>query len=148
MTLASFLLRAASFRQKLLSETDLRESRMTLIAIALAAAAASQPVPAPVVAAGMTDVAYTELTTGNADAAVRKLEGSASAVNDPAVLINLGTAYAQQGATDKALAAFRAAIASRDRYDLELADGSWMDSREAARVALGNLQRATAQAAR
>jgi tetratricopeptide (TPR) repeat protein len=148
MTLASFLLRAASFRQKLLAETDLRESRMTLIAIVLAAAAAGQPVPAPAATAGITDVAYTELTSGNADAAVRKLENGAGAESDPAVLINLGTAYAKQGATDKALAAFRAAVASRDRYDLELADGSWMDSREAARVALGNLQRATAQAAR
>lgn len=121
---------------------------MTLIAIVLAAAAAGQPVPAPAAAAGITDVAYTELTTGNADAAVRKLEESLGSENDPAVLINLGTAYAKQGATDKALAAFRAAVASRDRYDLELADGSWMDSREAARIALGNLQRTTAQAAR
>lgn len=121
---------------------------MSLIAVILAAAAASQPVPAPVPSAGMTDVAYTELTAGNADAAVRKLEEAASADSDPAVLINLGAAYARQGATDKALASFRAAIASPERYDLELADGSWMDSREVARSALGRLQRATAQAAR
>lgn len=96
----------------------------------------------------VTDVAYTELSTGNADAAVQKLEGSARQSRDPALLINLGTAYARQGATDKALAAFRAAVASPERYDLELADGSWLDSREVARIALANLQRATAQAAR
>jgi tetratricopeptide (TPR) repeat protein len=120
---------------------------MSLSAIVLAAAAASQPVPAPILDAGMTDVAYSELTTGNADAAVRKLEEAAQ-TSDPAVLINLGAAYARQGATDKALASYRAAIASPDRYDLELADGRWMDSRAVARTALSNLQRHTAQAAR
>jgi Tfp pilus assembly protein PilF len=121
---------------------------MSLTAVILAAAAATQPVPAPAASAGMADVAYTELAAGDAEAAVRKLEEAASSDSDPAMLINLGTAYARQGATDKAIAAFRAAAASPERYDLELADGSWMDSREAARVALSNLQRATAQASR
>lgn len=121
---------------------------MSLIAAVLAATAATQPVPVPAAVSGVTDVAYSELTGGDAAAAVRKLEEAASAARDPAVLINLGTAYARQGATDKALAAFRAAIASPERYDLELADGRWMDSREAARAALGNLQRATARAER
>lgn len=120
---------------------------MSLTAIILAAAAASQPVPAPAAGAGIIDVAYSELTTGDADAAVRKLEENGR-VSDPAVLINLGAAYARQGATDKALASYRAAIASPDRYDLELADGRWMDSRQVARAALGKLQRETAQAAR
>ncbi len=109
--------------------------------IAILAVALAQGAPA------QADVAYNELAAGDAAAAVRKLEAGADS-SDPAVLINLGTAYARQGATDKALVAFRAAIASPDRYDLELADGSWMDSREVARVALAGLQRATAQAAR
>lgn len=116
---------------------------MSLAAIIVATALA-QATPA----AGISDVAYTELSAGNAGAAISKLEHSAVDRSDPAVLINLGTAYARQGATDKALAAFRAAIASPDRYDLELADGSWMDSREVARQALARLQRNTAQAAR
>lgn len=120
---------------------------MSLSAMILAAAAASQPVPAPAVSAGVTDVAYAELTSGNTDAAVRKLADAAES-SDPAVLINLGAAYARQGATDKALASYRAAIASTERYDLELADGRWMDSRVVARTALSNLQRATAQASR
>ncbi|MET1755313.1 hypothetical protein ABVV53_07560 [Novosphingobium sp. RD2P27] len=120
---------------------------MSLTTIILAAAMAHAP-PAAVEEAGVSDVAYTELSAGDANGAIRKLEGSASESNDPALLINLGTAYAQQGATDKALAAFRAAIASRERYELELADGTWMDSREAARSALARLQRITAQAAR
>lgn len=119
---------------------------MSLSALILAAAAASQPIPAPVLAE-VSDVAYSELAAGDANAAVRKLEESGG-TSDPAVLINLGTAYARQGATDKALAAYRAAIASSERYDLELADSSWMDSREVARTALSKLQRTTAQAAR
>ncbi|VWX48950.1 hypothetical protein [Novosphingobium sp. 9U] len=94
------------------------------------------------------DVAYAELAAGNAVAALRKLEEPSVDRSDPAVLINLGSAYARQGATDKALAALRAAVTSSERYDLELADGSWMDSREVARIALAKLQRGAAQAAR
>jgi tetratricopeptide (TPR) repeat protein len=115
---------------------------MSIAAIIIATALA-QAAPAT-----LNDVAYTELSSGNSGAAVRKLENDAMDRSDPALLINLGTAYARQGATDKALAAFRAAIASPDRYDLELSDGSWMDSREAARQALAKLQSRTAQAAR
>ncbi|WP_419956702.1 hypothetical protein [Novosphingobium rhizovicinum] len=121
---------------------------MSLFAATIAAVLA-QSAPATVLdEPTMTDVAYTELSAGDADGAVRKLEASIGDSTDPALLINLGTAYARQGATDKALAAFRAAVASPDRYDLELADGSWMDSREAARSALVRLQRINAQAAR
>lgn len=121
---------------------------MSLTTIILAAAMAQSAPAAAIEQAGVSDVAYTELSAGDADGAIRKLEGSATDSDDPALLINLGTAYARQGATDKALAAFRAAIASPERYELELADGSWMDSREAARSALARLQRVTAQAAR
>lgn len=119
---------------------------MLLTAVILASALA-QPI-APQADGSTPDVAYAELAAGNADAALRKLEEPSVDRTDPAVLINLGTAYARQGATDKALVALRAAVSSPERYDLELADGSWMDSREVARRALANLQRATAQAAR
>ncbi|MCT2400262.1 hypothetical protein [Novosphingobium mangrovi (ex Huang et al. 2023)] len=95
------------------------------------------------------DVAYEELATGRADAALRKLEASDAAKSqDPATLINLGTAYAGAGQADKAIASYRAAIASSDRYDLELADGTWMDSRVAARTALKRLLGTIAQASR
>ncbi|EJL20754.1 hypothetical protein [Novosphingobium sp. AP12] len=88
----------------------------------------------------VTDVAYHELAAGQSQAAVQKLEaGGAAQSNDPAALINLGSAYARAGMADKALAAYRAAVASPDRYDLELADGSWVDSRVAARMALRGL---------
>jgi hypothetical protein len=36
---------------------------------------------------------------------------------------------------------FRAAIASSERYDLQLADGRWMSSRAAARLAAAALER-------
>lgn len=95
------------------------------------------------------DVAYTELSSGNAEAAVRKLEAAGAAKSeDPATLINLGAAYAANGQSEKALASYRAAVASPDRYDLQLADGSWTDSRAAARLALNNLLRSTARASR
>jgi tetratricopeptide (TPR) repeat protein len=95
------------------------------------------------------DVAYTELSSGQAGAAVSKLEASgATKSEDPATLINLGSAYAANGQTEKALATYRAAVASSDRYDLQLADGSWVDSRAAARLALNNLLRTTARASR
>lgn len=119
---------------------------MLLIA-AFMAAALAPAVPAGA-DAGMADVAYTELAAGDAEAAVRKLEERAGSRTDPALLINLGAAYARQGATDKALSSFRAAIASQDRYDLELSNGRWMDSRVIARQALANLQSRMAQAAR
>ncbi|HUD30726.1 MAG TPA: hypothetical protein VMQ93_17810 [Novosphingobium sp.] len=87
-----------------------------------------------------TDVAYQELAAGQSQEAVRKLEaGGAAQSNDPAALINLGAAYARAGMADKALAAYRAAVASPERYDLELADGSWVDSRVAARMALRSM---------
>lgn len=101
--------------------------------------------PAPDVA----DVAYTELTAGQPQAAVQKLEaGGAARSNDPATLINLGAAYAGAGMADKALVAYRAAVASPERYDLQLADGSWVDSRVAARRALKGMTAARAVAVR
>jgi cytochrome c-type biogenesis protein CcmH/NrfG len=97
----------------------------------------------------VTDVAYHELAAGQSQAAVQKLEaGGAAQSNDPAALINLGSAYARAGMADKALAAYRAAVASPDRYDLELADGSWVDSRVAARMALRGLMASRSVAAR
>lgn len=97
----------------------------------------------------VTDVAYQELAAGQPQAAVSKLEaGGAAQSNDPAALINLGAAYAKAGIADKALAAYRAAVASSDRYDLQLADGSWADSRAAARDALKRMQSSRTVASR
>ena len=95
------------------------------------------------------DVAYEELASGRSDAALQKLEAAgALQSDDPAALINLGAAYAATGNTSKAMASYRAAMASAERYDLQLADGSWMDSRVAARAALQRLLATSAQASR
>ena len=85
------------------------------------------------------DVAYKELSAGDNQAAIRHLE-SAGTVDrdDPARLINLGTAYARDGRPSDAEAMFRAALKSEQRW-LELADGRWLDSHAAARLALTRL---------
>lgn len=109
------------------------------LAIILAAALAAQPaIPAADTASNVenVDVAYTELADGRDAEALHKLEQSALVqAGDPAALINLGTAYARAGEEAKARASFAAAMASRDRYVLELADGTWVESKVAARMA-------------
>lgn len=109
------------------------------LAIILAAALAAQPaIPAADTASNVenVDVAYTELVDGRDAEALHKLEQSALVqAGDPAALINLGTAYARAGEEAKARASFAAAMASRDRYVLELADGTWVESKVAARMA-------------
>ena len=103
-------------------------------------AAEKEPAPA--------DVAYEELAAGRTEGAITSLEASLKETpGDPALLINLGTAYARAGRMDEARDAFRSAIAAEDRYRVQLADGSWEDSRKIARLALDSLDR-TALAAR
>lgn len=82
------------------------------------------------------DVAYEELMAErNREAVEHILASRLDDEGDPAALINLGTAYARLGETEKALRCFEAAINSDTRYMLQLSDGSWMDSRRAARKA-------------
>ena len=105
-------------------------------------AVAQEPAPAS------ADVAYEELAAGRTESAIASLEASLKETpGDPALLINLGTAYARAGRMEEARDAFRAAIAAEDRYRVQLADGSWEDSRKIARLALDSLDR-TALAAR
>jgi Flp pilus assembly protein TadD len=105
----------------------------------LAAALLVQPAPAVAASeagADRVEVGYAELSEGRATDAVDRILGSQGRkIEDPAALINLGVAYARLGKVAKARDAYRAAIASSERYDLELADGRWMDSRQAARLA-------------
>lgn len=87
------------------------------------------------------DVGYEELRNGNPDAAIKQIKGNRTLeYNDPAALINLGTAYARLGRKAEAHSAYAAAILSTERYDLQLADGAWMDSRDAARLAIHYLE--------
>lgn len=92
--------------------------------------------------AGQADAAYEQLAAGENEQAIAHLKAALEETpDDPAMLINLGTAYSRSGEFDKARDAFRAAIASESRYRVELADGSWEDSRRIARVALDSLER-------
>jgi Flp pilus assembly protein TadD len=87
------------------------------------------------------EVAYDSLAAGDAREAVANLEAlRAENPSDPALLINLGSAYAQLGDVARAEACFREAADSETRYSLELADGSWVDSRRAAQTALRQLR--------
>lgn len=89
------------------------------------------------------DVAYEALSAGEAGSAIEALEGlRAENPGDPALLINLGSAYAAIGDVARAEAAYREAEGSEIRYQLELADGTWIDSRRAARTALRALEQA------
>ncbi len=83
------------------------------------------------------DVGYEELSQGRPDLAIERIRANRSlSANDPAALINLGTAHVRIGRPKEAQSYFIAAITSTDRQDLELADGRWMNSRRAARIAL------------
>lgn len=87
-----------------------------------------------------TSTSADTLANGQFRQAIAELrQGSVDEVNDPARLINLGTAYARLGDTVRASDAFRRAMYSDVRYDLELSDGSVVDSRDAARMALAKL---------
>lgn len=95
------------------------------------------------------DVGFEELAQGEPVSAIEKIEANKRLdSDDPAALINLGNAHAQLGMTEKAMEYYRAAMASQEHYNLELADGRWMDSRRAARKALNGLLKANAQASR
>lgn len=124
---------------------------LPLVALAFATPAAAQSivvVTAPQPDSMVLPVAYPELKAGQNEAAVAKLTSNTTLdARDPSRLINLGTAYARLGRTDEARTAYEAAAASPIRYDLELANGDYMDSRWAARTALANLDAGRAQIA-
>lgn len=122
----------------------------TLVLTALLAAAqASAAAPAqPAGDIELREVAYEALSDGRSAEAIVALEARLrESPSDPATLINLGTAHAQQGNAAAAAKSFRAAMASDTRYRLELSDGSWVDSRVAARRALEGLERSRSLAA-
>lgn len=122
---------------------------MKLVLIALLAVGAAAPVSAQDYfgrpETEQLPVAFGDLQAGRTDAALVTLarpRGVEAA--DPSRLINLGSALARKGRYTEAVAQYRAAMASNIRYDLELADGRWMDSREAAKLALSRLNQSMA----
>ena len=91
---------------------------------------------------GDADIGYRELVTNRPAEAIARIEANRTiGADDPAALLNRGTAHARLGRIDAARDSYRAALSSRDSYDVELDDGSWMDSREAARLAIALLGR-------
>lgn len=122
------------------------------ISLLLAGALTSLPADQNLNAAGEvenTDVAYAEMAQGREQEAVDKILASdLYKQGDPAALINLGTAYARIGKTEKAREAFEAAAASDEQYMLQLADGRWVDSSRAARLAARQLPSDSAFASR
>jgi hypothetical protein len=116
---------------------------LPLVALAFATPAGAQSiivVTSPQADSEVLPVAYAELKAGDNRGAVTKLTGETGIdARDPSRLINLGTAYARLGRTDDAAAAYNAAVDSPIRYDVELSDGRYVDSRWAARTALANL---------
>lgn len=97
-------------------------------------------VPAPSLPSG--DVGYHEIMAGRPLAAIARIENSDLArAGDPLALINLGTAYKMVGRKDKAASLYRSAASSDDRYDVQLANGRWVDSRRAATLAIASLGR-------
>ncbi len=116
---------------------------LPLIALAISSPVAAQSivvVTAPQADSEVLPVAYAELKAGENQVAIEKLTGDTRLdARDPSRLINLGTAYARLGRTAEAAAAYDSAIGSPIRYDVELANGDYVDSRWAARTALANL---------
>lgn len=95
------------------------------------------------------DVGYEELSQNQPEAAIARIQGNKRLESDdPAALINLGAAEVRLGRLAEARSHYRAAMISPERYDLELADGRWMDSRRAARIAEGMLSNGQALALR
>lgn len=86
------------------------------------------------------DVAYEEIAAGRPEMAIARIKANrAVESDDPSRLINLGAAYAQMGDQSRAATYYRGAVASPIRYDVQLSDGSWIDSRRAARKGLETL---------
>ena len=80
---------------------------------------------------------YNALVAGDNQTALAQLEAAKDvSSNDPARLINLGQAYLRIGRTGDAAKMFMAAINNNRSFDLVLADGTVINSREAAELAL------------
>ncbi len=113
----------------------------TLILAALMAAQSAAPAVLVEARGEQVDVGYSELAAGQPQAAIERIQANRAVdANDPAALINLGAAHARMGDLANARAILSAAVANPDRYELQLADGRWMDSRRAARLAMSQLQ--------
>lgn len=103
---------------------------------------AASPALAQASGADDANLASATLADGETNAAIRMLEAQLkSAPGDPALLINLGIAHAQNGNDAEALKQFEAALTSRDVVELDTANGRTTNSRRLARKAIAMLER-------
>jgi len=118
---------------------------MSVTAFAIAMIAATPLVDAPVSqlqSSPSGDLAAQTLAAGREDEALATLQRATAAnPHDPAVLINLGIAYAHKGDDAKARAAFESALNCHEVVELDTADGNVTDSRRLARKAIKMLER-------
>ena len=83
------------------------------------------------------ELGYDALMAGDNQRAVQQILAHADEnTSDPAKLLNLGRAYQRMGRHSDAIRMYQSAITSRDIFDVELADGTIMSSRDAAKIAL------------
>lgn len=112
-----------------------------LVALSISGVAQAEPAANGEIGYPQGSIGYDALMAGdNARAISQITENDRVSRNDPAKLINLGQAYARTGRTTQAAQLFAAAMQSRDEIDLILANGTVMNSKEAARLALANLR--------
>lgn len=120
----------------------MKTSKILGLAVILSLAPAPVLAETPVGEIGYSkgSLGYDALMAGQNDMALAQLEAARDVdADDPARLINLGQAYARVGRTGDAARMFIAAMQSRRSFDLLLANGEVMNSRDAARMAFDNL---------
>lgn len=114
---------------------------VSMLAFSFAGVANAQPAASGEIGYSQGSLGYDALIAGDNGRAIAQIMADEKVSRkDPARLINLGQAYARTGRIAEAAQLFQAAIESRDQIDLILADGTVMNSREAAKRALAKLQ--------
>lgn len=123
---------------------------MSIFAFFAIALASGTTVEAPITEPQFehVEVGYAALSRGNPAVAIATIASAGSNQNDPVVLINLAAANAKLGHIQEARRLLQSARTAPDRFDVQLSDGRWMDSREAARLADSKLARQEALAMR
>ena len=112
-----------------------------LLTASLSGVAYAQPGSSGEIGYPKGSIGYDALVAGDNQRAISQiLSGETVSRRDPALLINLGQAYARTGRTAEAAELFTRAIESRESVELILADGRIMDSKEAARQAFSKLK--------